>query len=47
MSTTMEHGGGMPKAVPEYEAAPKKKFCAECGAPAGAGKFCQECGQKL
>ena len=47
MSTTMERGGGKPRAAPEAEAAPKKKICAECGAPAGAGKVCQEGGQKL
>ena len=33
-----------PKASP---GPPKKKFCGECGAIAGAGKFCQECGKKL
>lgn len=29
------------------QAAPKPKFCPNCGAPASQGKFCQECGGKL
>ncbi|MBR5182109.1 MAG: hypothetical protein IKW88_07630 [Clostridiales bacterium] len=28
-------------------AAPKKKFCTNCGAPLGKGKFCGKCGKPL
>ena len=45
MSTTMERGGGKPRAAPEAEAAPKKKICAEGGAGAGAqGRFRPQAG---